>query len=115
MKKKKKTVNFLDLIPERKCLWEKTETGKICLLVPRFKNTFMKKIALKLGKSETLHITLDPIGTNVWDLIDGNRTVAQIGKEMQKEAPEPIQQLYERLTKFLSQMSHHQFISFKNY
>ena len=115
MKKKRKTVNFLDLIPERNCRWEEAETGITCLLVTRFKNSFMKKIALKLGKTETIRLSLDPMGTKVWALIDGMRTVEQIGKTIQNGTPEPIQQLDERLTEFFSRLWQHRFISFKNY
>ena len=114
MKRKKKKVNYLGLIPQRNCRWETTAAGKTCLLVPRFKNPFMKKIALKLGKSETLRLSLDLTGTKVWALIDGTSTVEQIGESMQKNEQEPIQQLYERLTEFLTRLLQNKFITFKN-
>lgn len=114
MTKKDKNVNFLDLIPERNCQWEKTGDDRIDLLVPRFKNPLMKKIALKMGRSEYITLHLDALGTKVWDRIDGSRTVEQIGKLMKKENEE-FQQLYERLTQFLSSLSRHHFILFKNY
>jgi hypothetical protein len=112
--KKKKRVNYLGLIPERNCRWETTAEGKTCLLVPRFKKPFMKKIAAKLGKSETIRLSLDLTGTKVWALIDGTSTVEQIGKSMQKEEHEPIQQLYERLTEFFTRLWQNKFITFKN-
>lgn len=115
MAKINKKVNFLDLIPERNCQWEETGEGKIDLKVPRFKNPLMKKIALKLGRSEYITIHLDDLGSKVWDRIDGSHTVEQIGKLMEKENEEFTHQLYERLTQFLSSLSRHRFIRFKNY
>jgi hypothetical protein len=114
MEKKDKNINFLDLIPEKSCKWEETGDGRIDLLVPRFKNPLMKKIALKLGRSEYFTIHLDALGSKVWDRIDGSHTVEQIGKLMEKENEE-FHQLYERLTHFLSSLSRHRFIHFKNY
>jgi hypothetical protein len=115
MAKIDKKVNFLDLIPERNCRWEKTGEGKTDLLVPRFKNRFMKKIALKLGKSEFIKVHLDALGSRVWDRVDGSHTVAQIGELMEKENEAFTHQLYERLIQFLTALSRHKFIHFKNY
>jgi hypothetical protein len=115
MAKNDKKINLLDLIPERNCQWEKNKDDKIDLLVPRFKNRFMKKIALKLGKSELITIHLDALGSKVWDRIDGSHTVEQIGKIMEKENDEFTHQVYERLTQFLTALSRHKFIHFKNY
>ena len=115
MAKKDKKVNFLDLIPERNCQWEETGDGRIDLLVPRFKNPLMKKIALKLGKSDYIIIHLDDLGSKVWDRIDGSHTVEQIGELVKKENEGFTHQLYERLTHFLTSLSRHKFIQFKNY
>jgi len=114
-KDKKEKVNFLDLIPERNCQWEEARDGKIDLMIPRFKNRFMKKIALKLGRSEFITIHLDALGSEVWDRIDGSHTVEQIGESVKKENEGFTHQLYERLAHFLSSLSKHQFIRFKNY
>ncbi len=117
MTKIDKKGNFLDLVPERNCQWDKTGDGRVYLLVPRFKNRWMKKIALKLGKSETVKIHFDDRGTAVWDLIDGSHTVEQIGKLMEKDKnkDETMDKVYGRLTEFLTILSRNRFIQFKNY
>jgi len=117
MKKKEKIdnkSNFLDLIPEINCRWEKTEDGRIVLMIPRFKNRLMKKIALKLGRSEYVKITLDKLGTTAWVLIDGNNSVQQIGKLMEKDKGESIEQVYHRLSEFLSILARNRFVKLKN-
>lgn len=115
MAKKDKKINFLDLIPERKCQWEKTEDGKIDLVIPRFKNQYMKKFALKLGKSEFFKVHLDSMGSHVWELIDGTITVEQIGKLIENKKEESPDKLYGRLTEFFAILMRNRFIQFKNY
>jgi hypothetical protein len=119
--------NFLDLIPERNCRWEKTGDGRVYLLVPRFKNRWLKKIALKLGKSELVKIYFDNIGSTAWELIDGTKTVEQIGKLMEvekdnasgKEETETknraVDRAYARLTEFVRILYRNRFVRFKNY
>jgi hypothetical protein len=64
---KNKKGNLLELIPDKNCRWEKNQKGQIDLLVPRFRNRFFKKIALKLGRSEWVKISFDEIGSKSWD------------------------------------------------
>ena len=61
--RKNKEDNLLDLIPEITCRWEKTQEGKIYLLVPRFRSPLLRKISLKFGRSEWVLIILDEKGT----------------------------------------------------
>lgn len=105
--------NFLELVPERNCHWDKTGDGGIFLLVPRFKNRLMKKIASRLGKSESVKINLDEKGAGVWQFIDGSKTVQQIGDLLEKQENETRQQVYERLSEFLSILARNRFIRLK--
>lgn len=109
----KKQDNFLDLIPVRNCKWETTGDGKTCFVVPRFRNRLLKWIALKLGKSEFVRVNLDERGAGVWHLIDDTRNVEQIGKRLEKDADETDQQMYDRLTEFISILARNKFITLK--
>lgn len=115
MKQKKidSKTNFLDVIPEINCRWEKNGDGRICLLVPRFKKNFMKRIALKLGRSEFVQVSLDNLGTTAWAYIDGTNTVEQIGKLMEKDKGESIEQVYQRLSQFLTILARNRLVSLK--
>jgi len=112
---KKREGNLLNLIPERNCRWEKNQEGKSYLLVPRFKNRFFKQIALRLGRSEWVKIFFDEIGTRSWDLVDGKRSVEQIGELLEKEMGEKVKPVYQRLSEFMVILSRNKFIIFKNY
>ena len=113
--KQKKEINFLDLIPVKNCQWDKSGDGTFYLQIPRFKNRWMRKFAMGLGRSEFQKITLDAIGSKVWSLIDGSITVEEIGRQMEQENGEPLPQVYQRLTKFLAILSRNKLISYKNY
>jgi hypothetical protein len=111
----KKDGNFLDLIPEKDCNWGTSDDGRIYLQVPRFKNPFFKRVARRLGKSEQVKIFFDEIGGKSWLLIDGRRTVQEIGQLMEKDMGESVKPVYERLTQFISILFRNKFIFFNNY
>ena len=111
--KVKKTQNLLDCIPERICKWEENSTNQTTLLIPRFKNRLMIKIGKQLGKSETIKIQLDEKGSRIWKLIDGKRTVEEIGRFEKKDVNETNQQAYKRLAEFLGILVRNHFIRFK--
>jgi hypothetical protein len=113
MKETEKKDNFLDLVPERNCKWETTEDGKTCFVVPRFKNQWMKRIALKMGKTEFVRVYLDARGAAVWNLIDGKKNVERIGKLIERETDETDDQVYDRLTEYLSILARNKFILLK--
>ncbi len=105
--------NFLDLVPEKSCRWEPNGDGGVYLLVPRFRNRWFKKLALKLGKTEFVNVKLDALGSRVWNLVDGAGSVAQIGKSLGPEADENEEQMYQRLSEFLSMLARNKFVSLK--
>ena len=111
----KQEKNLLDLIPERNCRWEAAEDGRIYLLVPRFKNKIMRRIGLHFGRSDWVKIFFDEIGTRSWGLIDGRRTVTEIGVTLEKEMGEKVKPVYERLAEFMVILSRNRFIVFKNH
>jgi hypothetical protein len=110
---KEQDKNLLDMIPEMLCQWEISDEGKVNLLVPRFRNQFLHRIAIRMGKSEFVKVHLDETGTLVWKHIDGHRTVEKIGQLMKREEKETAQQAYERLCQFLIILSRHQLIHFR--
>jgi hypothetical protein len=109
----KKSDNLLDLIPERNCKWDKAEDGRIYLFVPRFRNKLMKRFMLWLGRSEYVKVYFDNLGTRSWELIDGKRSIEEIGGLMEKGKDEPLQQFYERLSEFLIVLSRNKFVVLK--
>lgn len=110
----KETSNFLDLIPVKNCRWETGMDGNVILIVPRLKNRWLRALAVKLGKSEYIKVHYDLVGSKTWHLIDGYRSVAQIGDQLEKELGEKVQPKYERLSEFIVVLFKNKFITFKN-
>lgn len=103
-------VNFLDLVPGRKCNWDKNGEGKTFLLVPRFKNRWLKKFALNMGKSEFVRLYLDDNGARVWDLIDGQRTVGTICGFLREQLGDQPEQ---RVCHFMGMLKRNDFITLR--
>ena len=89
-------------VPRRGDVESRMEEGRTVLVRRRF-GPFRRGL-LKLFRVEPdLTVRLDELGTAVWDLVDGARTVAQIHQELERRFPgQP--DLAARLGKFLGAM-----------
>ncbi len=105
-------INFLELVPKRNYDHETSDKGMINILIPKFTNRFMVENILPRLKHPYMKINLDEFGTEVWLQMDGVRSVGEIADILTKKFGERIQPVEERLTKFLSQLDSHKFISF---
>lgn len=107
------TDNFLELIPEITCRWDKSEGDNIFLLVPRFRNPLMKKLALRLGKSEFVRINLDASGSQVWRSLDGCSTILDISRRIPRPDGQTEEQAVHQLADFISILARNKFVSLK--
>lgn len=116
MKKQNKVIheNYLENIPVRQegLRWEQDENGLVTLFVH---NTgFVKKLTQKfLKKPEYTQVHLDENGSFVWPLIDGNKTIIEIGEDVKAHFGEKAEPLYPRLAKFFQILASYGFVSFK--
>ena len=93
MSKKKQSINYLDLIPQRAetLRWHTDEaTGLITLEVENTGvfNTIAQKV---FHKPRTTQVHLDETGSYLWPLIDGQKTVAQLADCMKQQFGEKAQ------------------------
>ena len=87
MSKKKQSINYLDLIPQRAetLRWHTDEqTGLITLEVENtgLFNTIAQKV---FHKPRTTQVHLDETGSYLWPLIDGQKTVADLAECMKQQ------------------------------
>ena len=111
-----KKANLLDLTPMRLHEYEvEEETGKVVILVKKFKNVRFAHFAL--GRhSPVIRIKLDEIGSEVWKTIDGVSNVAALLDHLNtrwSDIPEKTSGLEKRLAGFLSIMYDNRYISFR--
>jgi hypothetical protein len=82
------------------------------VLIPRFKSDFAKKLFSKAVRSQFIKANLDEFGSATWLLIDGNRKVERIGAELLDKFGDKVEPVYDRLTRFLTDLHRYNFISF---
>lgn len=115
--KKKQVIsqNYLEKIPVRHhdINWTSDDKGMVTLEI---KNTgLFNRIAQKLFKKPKIsYVHLDENGSFVWPLIDGEKDIIAIGKEVDEHFGEAAHPLYERLAKFFQILESYHFIIWKN-
>lgn len=112
--KKKVSENYLERCPVRSSYltWTQSEEGKVTLEI---ENTgFFNRIAQKLfGRPKITYVHLDSFGSFVWNQIDGERNIIQLGVFVKENFGEEAEPLYERLAKFFQILESYNFITFK--
>jgi hypothetical protein len=112
-KQKLKSVNYLDLTPIKLLSEEADESRNVSLLIPKFTNKFLVNYLVPRLKSPYIKLKLDELGSESWLQIDGNKNVSEISDILVNKFGERIQPANERLTKFLTELFTHKFISFR--
>lgn len=113
--KKKKNINYLDLIPVHKeqIRWSYNDKNEVTLEID---NTgFFNKLAQKFFKKpKTSYVHLDEMGNFVWPLINGERSIESLSILVKEKFGEKAEPLYERLIKYFEILKSYDFIYFKN-
>ena len=118
MSKKKKNesqINYLDLIPKRseELDWYTDRNGILVLKVENKGafNTIAQKI---FNKPRYTKVHMDKMGTFIWPLIDGERTIADMAILVKEEFGEAAEPLYPRIVKYFQIVESYHFIKFLN-
>jgi hypothetical protein len=111
--RKKISENYLDKIPKmaENHPWNLDENGKVTI---ETKNVgLMNKIAQRFFKKpETSYIHLDELGSFVWPLIDGEKSIVQIADYVKEAFGEKAEPLYPRLAKYFQILESCKFVEF---
>lgn len=114
MKKKKTPENYLERRPARRegLAWNTDEKGLVTLEIP---NTgVMNRIAQKLFKKPRIsYVHLEEIGSFVWPLLDGEKTILVLGEAVKEQFGEKSEPLYERLAKYFQILDSYHFVEWK--
>jgi hypothetical protein len=74
------------------------------VLIPRYGDNAIGRLLKKVLSNRPVRVHLDDVGTSVWRLCDGDRTVKQIGEALHEQFGERIEPVYDRLETYLKQM-----------
>ena len=113
--KKKKincSINYLELTPKRVYNYEVESSGKISVLVPKFKNKLLVNFLAPRLKAPYIKAKLDDFGSLTWIEMDGTKNVESISQLLTDKFGDKVQPVNERLTKFLTQLYQYNFITF---
>ena len=106
--------NYLDKIPVRasEIAWSTDDDGNVTLEVEN-KGIFNRIFQKLFHKPRISYINLDETGSFVWPLIDGEKSIAVLGEEVEKQFGSKAHPLYERLVKFFDILESYRFIDWK--
>lgn len=110
----RQTDNYLDLKPLRneKIPWSEKD-GKVTLEIEN-KGVWNRIFQKLFKKPRVSYIHLDEIGSFVWPMLDGEKTVLEIGKAVEARFGEKANPLYERLVKYFEILKSYHFVYFTN-
>ena len=111
-KKINSSINYLELTPKRTYDHEVEDSGKVSVLVPKFKNKFLVNFLAPRLKMPYIKAKLDDFGSLTWIEMDGTKNVQSISQLLIDKFGDEVQQVNERLTKFLTQLYQYNFITF---
>ncbi len=112
--KKLNNENYLERVPSRKCdiVYSADKSGIVTLEIEN-KGVFNRLAQKLLKKPRISYIHLDENGSFVWQILDGKKTITEIGNEVYKKFGEEANPLYERLAQYISILESYGFIDWK--
>ncbi len=115
MKKKQQVIskNYLNNVPvaDPKIGWKTDDKGMVTLEI---ENTgWANRLAQKLFKRPRIsYVHLDEMGSFIWPLIDGKKTISDMGPLVEERFGEEANPLYERLARYFQILKSYRFIGF---
>ncbi|MBO7148790.1 MAG: PqqD family protein [Clostridia bacterium] len=115
MKSKGTNENYLERIPQRS-EWLDFSSDENGIVTLSKENTgLFNRIAQKLFKRPRVsYIHLDEMGSFIWPLLDGNKSIYELGVLVNEHFGDNAEPLYERLSRYLEIMNSYGFICFKD-
>ncbi|MBO5059625.1 MAG: PqqD family protein [Clostridia bacterium] len=112
--KNAKSENYLERIPVRRgdIKWSCGAEGIVTLEIEN-KGVFNRIAQKLLKKPKISYVHLDEMGSFVWPIIDGEKTIIDLGKAVEGQFGEKANPLYERLAKYFRILESYGFIEWK--
>lgn len=111
--KKKNTENYLERIPVRAEHIGWSLDGDSVTLEIENKGIMNRIFQVLMKKPKITYIHLDENGSFVWQQIDGNLSITEIGMAVSERFGNDAEPLYERLAQFFKILETNKFIGFR--
>lgn len=112
---KNKKDNFLDYIPKRNALyhWEMNQNKHVEVSV--LNRGFYNRVAqLLFRRPKISNIELDDLGSFIWQEMDGQKSIYEIGTAVKAKFGKKAEPLYERLCEYIKILHNNRFIVYEN-
>ena len=112
-KKSENSKNYLDFIPviSDKNTWNSDEEGNVTVFIEN-KGFFKKLTQILLHKPKVSQIHLEKFGSFLFPLIDGKKTIYEIGQEVHEHFGDEAEPLYPRLTQYMKMLNEYGFTDY---
>jgi hypothetical protein len=100
-RRKRQSINLLELTPEQRVGWETAENGMVVVLVPKFQHALLVKWLVPRLKYPHVRVKLDRLGSFVWKQCDGRTTVAEMAERLRTEFADSAGSAEDRIRTFL--------------
>ena len=110
MKKQKASINYLELKPSRNPLIKWSEENSAVTLELENKGAMNRVFQFLLKKPKISYIHLEEIGSFLWPLLEGEKTIEDLGVLVKEKFGEKAEPLYERLIEYFKILESHKFI-----
>ncbi len=113
---KKKVIdeNYLDKIPSHKegLKWSSDDDDMVTLEMEN-KGIVNRIAQVLIRKPKVSYIHLEEFGSFIWPLIDGKKSIEQIGVLVEEHFGEKANPLYERLAMYFQMLERYEFVTLK--
>lgn len=114
-KKTKSSENYLERKPIRVSSFNWTASDDGIVTLETENKGLANRIAQKLLKKPRItYVHLDEIGSFLWPLLDGEKTIIELGEDVKSQFGEKAEPLYERLAKYFQILESYNFITWKD-
>ncbi len=100
-RRKRESINLLELTPEQLAPWETGANGNVVVLVPKFQHELLVKWIVPRLKYPHVRVKLDKLGSFVWKQCDGRTTVAEMAARLRTEFEDSAGSAEDRIRTFL--------------
>jgi len=103
--------NYLERIPSRSAdiTWS-TDENRLVILDVENKGIVNRLFQKFLKKPKVSHIHLDEFGSFIWPILDGEKSILDIGIIVDEHFGEKAKPLYERLAKYFQILDNYKFV-----
>lgn len=107
--------NFLDFIPKRNALieWSADKKGIVTLAVKN-RGFYNRVVQVLFRRPKISYISLEEFGSFIWQKLDGEISVYEIGVLVKEHFGKKAEPLYERLCAYIKTLRRQEYILYVN-